>query len=71
MVLTRIPEFTFNVASIVQVQQVTLAKEASEEKSKKRIEFLEKEINGVRFESEYKQGFFLHSQETWAQRFDR
>jgi len=54
-----------------QVQQVTAAKEAIEEKSRKRIEFLEKEINGVRFESEYKQGSFLFSQETWAQRFDR
>ena len=50
---------------------MTAAKEAIEEKSRKRIEFLEKEINGVRFESEYKQGSFLFSQETWAQRFDR
>lgn len=54
-----------------QVQQVTQAKEAAEEKSKKRIEYLEKEVNGLRFESEYTQGSLAYSQETWAQRFDR
>ena len=53
------------------MQQLTRAKEMSEETSKKRIDFLEKEINGIRFESEYKEGTFIFSQETWAQRFDR
>ena len=56
---------------LLQVLQVTQAKEAAEEKSKKRIEYLEKEVNGLRFESEYKQGSLAYSQETWAQRFDR